>query len=312
MIKNIIFKLESPYRNDMKITSYEFGNKNAKKVLAIVGSTRGNEIQQIYLCSRIINMLKTLEKEDKLDKNKKIIVIPTINNFSMNINKRFWALDNTDINRMFPGYDLGETTQKIAYNVFEYVKDFEYGIQFASYYLKGKFIPHVTMMKTGYEKPELMDYFGLPFSYVRTANPYDTTTLNYNWQIWGTNAFSIYVDENEEISDSSEEIILESIKNFLINIGIYKEELKEDFYKTQHINSENILYIKSHKAGILKTYIKLGQYIKKGDLIGEVFDPYEYEVLEKITSPYEGIVYFIYNRPLINSNSNICRVIKKD
>ena len=56
MVKKTIFKLESPYRNDMKIASFEFGNKNAKKTLAIVGSTRGNEIQQIYMCSRIIKM----------------------------------------------------------------------------------------------------------------------------------------------------------------------------------------------------------------------------------------------------------------
>lgn len=309
MVKNIIFRLESPYRNDMKITSYEFGNKNAKKTLAIVGSTRGNEIQQIYLCSRIVKMLKEFEKEGKIDKNKKIVVIPTVNNFSMNINKRFWALDNTDINRMFPGYDVGETTQRIAYNVFEYVKDFEYGIQFTSYYLKGEFIPHVTMMKTGYEKLELMDYFGLPFSYVRKVNPYDTTTLNYNWQIWGTNAFSIYVGENEEISDESAEEILEAVRNFLINIGVYKEKLKDDFYKTRHINSKNILYVKSKKAGILKTYIELGQTVKKGDLIGEVFDPYEYELLDRIVSPYDGVIYFIYNKPLINNNSNICRII---
>lgn len=309
MVKKTIFKLESPYRNDMKITSFEFGNKNAKKTLAIVGSTRGNEIQQIYMCSRIIKMLKQLEQEDKIDKSKKIVVIPTVNNFSMNINKRFWDLDNTDINRMFPGYDLGETTQRIAYNVFEYVKDFEYGIQFTSYYLKGEFIPHVTMMKTGYEKPELMDYFGLPFSYIRSVNPYDTTTLNYNWQIWGTNAFSIYIGENEKINDSSTETVLEAVKNFLINIGVYKENLKDDFYKTKHINSDDIVYVKSNKAGILRTYIQLGQYIKKGDLIGEVLDPYESEVLQKIISPYDGIIYFIYNIALINNNSNVCRII---
>lgn len=41
----------------------------------------------------------------------------------MNIKKRFWPTDNTDINRMFPGYDLGETTQRIAAGVFEVIKD---------------------------------------------------------------------------------------------------------------------------------------------------------------------------------------------
>ena len=156
---------------------------------------------------------------------------------------------------------------------------------------------------------ELMDYFGLPFSYIRSVNPYDTTTLNYNWQIWGTNAFSIYIGENEKINDSSTETVLDAVKNFLINIGVYKENLKDDFYKTKHINSDDIVYVKSNKAGILRTYIQLGQYIKKGDLIGEVLDPYESEVLQKIISPYDGIIYFIYNIALINNNSNVCRII---
>ena len=32
---------------------------------------------------------------------------------------------------MFPGYDLGETTQRIADGIFSQIKDYEYGIQFA-------------------------------------------------------------------------------------------------------------------------------------------------------------------------------------
>ncbi len=44
----------------------------------------------------------------------KILILPSINLYSMNIQKRFWSTDNTDINRMFPGYCLGETTQRIA------------------------------------------------------------------------------------------------------------------------------------------------------------------------------------------------------
>ncbi len=53
------------------------------------------------------------------------------------IKKRFWSIDNTDINRMFPGYDKGETTQRIAAGIFEKIKDYKYGIQFASFYIPG-------------------------------------------------------------------------------------------------------------------------------------------------------------------------------
>lgn len=62
-------------------------------------------------------------------------MVLSVNHFSMNIGKRFWPSDNTDINRMFPGYKEGETTQRIADGVFENIKDYSYGIQFASFYI---------------------------------------------------------------------------------------------------------------------------------------------------------------------------------
>ena len=37
----------------------------------------------------------------------------------MNVGKRFFPVDNTDINRMFPGYDKGETTQRLADGVLQ-------------------------------------------------------------------------------------------------------------------------------------------------------------------------------------------------
>lgn len=55
----------------------------------------------------------------------------------MNIHKRFWPVGNTDVNRMFPGYDKGETTQRIAAGIFEAVSSYDYSIQLASFYLRG-------------------------------------------------------------------------------------------------------------------------------------------------------------------------------
>ena len=56
-----------------------------------------------------------LENHGFLQKGLSVTVILSANPFSMNIGKRFWAMDDTDINRMFPGYHLGETTQQLAY-----------------------------------------------------------------------------------------------------------------------------------------------------------------------------------------------------
>lgn len=161
MKKKIVYEIKSLYRDHFRVTGYEFGE--GKKSVCIVGNTRGNEVQQLYVCSQLVKRLKKMEEEGKIKSGHRILVIPSINPYSMNIQKRFWTTDNTDINRMFPGYDLGETTQRIAAGVFEVVKEYEYGMQLASFYMPGKFTPHIRMMKAGFENTELAKKFGMPY-----------------------------------------------------------------------------------------------------------------------------------------------------
>ena len=128
-----------------------------------------------------------------------VTVIPSANPFSMNIGKRFWAMDDTDINRMFPGYNKGETTHRIAAGLFEKLQGYEYGIQMASFYMPGEFIPHVRIVKTALDYADEGKDFGLPYVSVSEPAPLDTTLLNYNWQNWNTKAFSLYGGEITEL-----------------------------------------------------------------------------------------------------------------
>lgn len=127
MIKEVIFSLQAPYREEMKIYGYTFGKGN--KSACIVGPTRGNEVQQLYACSQLVRILSKLERTGGILSNNKILVIPSVNYYSMNIEKRFWAMDNSDINKKFPGDMEGETTERIAAAVFEKVSGYNYGIQ---------------------------------------------------------------------------------------------------------------------------------------------------------------------------------------
>ena len=108
MRKEIIFTLENCYRDNMDVYGFHFGK--GEKAACIVGAIRGNEVQQLYICSQLVKALKELEEKGAIVHDNEILVIPSVNHSSMNIGKRFWATDNTDINRMFPGYHAGETT----------------------------------------------------------------------------------------------------------------------------------------------------------------------------------------------------------
>ena len=64
MEKLSLFEIKALYRDDFRVTGYSFGY--GEKTAAIVGSLRGNEYQQIYVCSLLIKKLRQLEKEGRI------------------------------------------------------------------------------------------------------------------------------------------------------------------------------------------------------------------------------------------------------
>lgn len=309
MKETTLFELGSIYRDNMRVKGYTFGS--GEKSVCIVGATRGNEVQQVFLCSQLIKIFTQLEKQGKICGGKSIMVVPTVNSYSMNIQKRFWSTDNTDINRMFPGYNLGETTQRIAGGVFEKINDYEYGIQFTSFYMQGSFIPHVRMMKTGFEDVELAKDFGLPYVFRRDARPYDTTTLNYNWQLWNTKAFSVYTNATDSIDVKSARKAINAVMSFLNKNGIIDYKGHQG-YVSQLIEGNMLTHVKSDVAGILVRHTKVDARVRRGDTLAEILDPYTGTVLDCVKAPINGIVFFHATQPLIYSHTPLFRIIPSD
>ena len=306
MTKKILYSIKSPYRESMDVTGFTFGE--GKKSLCVIGSMRGNEIQQMYVCSQLIQKLKQYETEGKIASGKEITVVPCVNYYSMNIGKRFWTMDNTDINRMFPGYDLGETTQRIAEGLFSQIQGYEYGIQLASFYQPGHFLSHVKLMETGFTDHSLMKNFGLPYAFVRRPRPYDTTTLNYNWQIWGTKSFSLYTNETDKINEASANQAVDSILRFMKSQELLVCSLPCG-YKTELIDESRLIQVHSDTPGIMRNQVHTGARVKKGDLLCEITDPLEGHIIKEITSPCDAIVFFRYNRPLEFENTVLYKLI---
>lgn len=307
MQEKIIYEIKSLYRDDFRVTGYEFGS--GEKSACIVGGCRGNEVQQIYTCSQIVKQLKSLEKKGKILPGHKILVIPSMNPYSMNIQKRFWPTDNSDINRMFPGYSLGETTQRIAAGVFEEIKDYKYGMQFTSFYMPGKFTSHIRMMQTGFESVELAKKFGMPYVVLRQVRPYDTTTLNYNWQIWESKAFSVYTTSTDRIEKGSAAQAVHSVLHFLDSQGIISYKV-HDGYMSRVITDTEMASVRTESSGIFDGKVKVGQEVFQGELLAEIIDPYEGDVLEKIYSPADGIIFFAHDDPLTYSHTSVYKIVR--
>lgn len=309
MEQKTVFEIKALYRDDYRVTGYTFGS--GEKSLCVMGSMRGNEFQQIYVCSQLIHKLQELEKKGRILDGHQILVIPCGNPYSVNIKKRFWSIDNTDINRMYPGYDLGETTQRIAAGIFETVKQYRYGIQFASFYMPGNFVPQVRMMKTGNENVELAKQFGLPYVVLHHPRPFDTATLNYNWQMWNTDAFSIYTSSTKDVDKVSARQAVAAILNFMSKQGIIRYKGYEG-YISRVVESTEFVNVRTGCAGFFEGQVSVGEKVEPGQVLARIMDPYLGVQKQEITAPVEGTVAFAHNETMAYQNTAVFKLIPEE
>ncbi len=312
MKKILLFEMNSIYRDDLRVYGYLFGAEsleNCEKTIAVVAGMRGNEHTQIYEASQLVRRLTLLEEQGKLTPGKTILVVPTVNPYSVNSEKRFWPTDNTDINRMFPGYDKGETTQRIAASLFDVLDGFRYGIHLTSHYISGNFIPHVSIQDTGRDYTESAKAFGLGYVRFRKPSHYDSTTLNFNWQIWNTLAYSIYGGDDKTVDEAVADTVVNAILNFMHNNGIV-EFSHHRGYISSVITNDDLVVIKSGCAGFFRSRVHTGDLVVRGQKIATITDPGDGHVLSKITSPTDGIVFFIQSNPLAFANGQLMLIVK--
>ncbi len=301
MIKNLILTLESPTRDHLNVYSYQFKTAEHPSVAIITGFL-GDELLQTYTASQLIQFLLKKSKADKDFIKGNILIIPAVNNFGFNIAKRYWPFDNTDIRKMFPGYDKGETTQRIAHSIFDKIKDYHYGIKLSGGNKRTAYIPHVRLFKTGNEDIESAKLFGLKYINLLQPDSNDTVKLTYNWQIWGCHAYSLFAGQPEAIDFKTSDILLDTLIRFLSKINAINYPNRE-LYQPSIISEEDLIHIKSPYAGFIKPFVEIGDIVHKGKVLGQLQSALEGNILGDIIAPQDGIVFSIYTYSLIYQNT---------
>lgn len=310
MREEILFEIASANRNPLVVKGFRFGKKeDGKPSIAIVGALYGDAISQLYVASSLVNFLTQKEAENPDFIQGEILVIPSVNNYSFNIAERYWPLDKTDIDMMFPGYDKGETTQRIAHKLFEALQGFTYGITLENRKDRAYCLPYIKLFNVFEESVEEAKKFGFRFIHHRGVVPVDTVSLQYNWKLWGTKAFSIVFGKRSEIDYENGALTLEAITRFLSKNKLIDFAVAEG-YSSNVITREKIEVLKAAKAGLFEPKVHPASVVKKGQVLSYTTNAQDGKTLEKIISPCDGIVTCIYDYPLIFERSIAFRIAK--
>lgn len=300
-----LINFKSPNRASLKVDGFLFGEDSKGPSIAIVGAMKGDNVNQLYVASNLVDYLRQKEEEGQI--LGKVLVIPAVNTYALNMREKFWPLDKTDINMMFPGYAEGETTQRIAAKLFESLQGYDYGVILEGRHDQGMCIPYVKLLQSGYEDMETAKEFGMRFIHYRPNIPIETAMLQYNWQVWETKAYSIVFGKNGAIDPIASREVKSALIRFMAKQKILNTSYFEG-YSSNIIRSENVVTLKASYAGIFDSSVLCGVVVEKGDVLGRITDSLDGRKLEKIIAPVSGVLTCQYSYPLIFQNSIAYRI----
>lgn len=151
----------------------------------------------------------------------------------------------------------------------------------------------------------------------------------YNdWQIWATDAFSLYGTTTERIDEESAEELVEAILWFLRANGIVKQEgnatmqgqqekqdaeekdVRQNSVPDSHVLADReLVSVCPRYSGIFRGKIQVGERVKAGQLLAEILDACEGECLETLCAPVDGVVFFEHDNPMVYANTAAIKLL---
>jgi hypothetical protein len=308
--KNLL-RMTSPLRDDFTIPFHDFGDPERPPALALVAGLHGDELNGIFVLSRLADFLRGVVAGERPDLrlNERIVVVPAVNLLGVNTKNRRWPFDGTDINRMFPGYDRGETTQRIAYRVIELTLAARHRIDIHSSNTDFEELPQVRLFEASDRERELAKLFGLPAIIERAATPVFTSTLGYAWRYYEGETFVLQAGRAGTIQPHHCEQLFHGLLGFLGRTGVVTGVEISDVDDDVHLFPPNhTMPVISDGAGFFVSRLAVGRWIQAGDPIGQVYDPFDGSLKREIKAPVAGLLSGLRRQPLLVQGDLVARI----
>lgn len=313
MMRNLLC-MTAPVREGFDIPCHEIGPKAAHPTVALVAGLHGDEINGVFILSRLADFLNKVESGSypELTLKKRVLIIPAVNVLGVNLRTRTWPFDNTDINRMFPGSTTGETTQRIAYAVLEATKRANYRIDFHTASSDFEEIPQVRLYGPTPAERDSARLFGLPAVMERSLSPVFTTTMMSSWKVWPGQSFMLRIGQAGTVQLEHCQRVFRSLVSFLGRIGVLDGvQIAVEDEDICFFDKPSASRIFAEKAGTFVSDRQVGRWVGAGQELGYIYDSFSGNVIEKVVSPVAGLLTGIRRHPLLFEGDLVVRVNSK-
>lgn len=285
---------------EMTIPVEVIRGKEDGPTLFVSAAIHGDEINGVETIKRLLARKKVLAKIKGT-----LIAVPIVNVFGFNRNIRYLP-DRRDLNRCFPGSDLGSLAGQLAHIFMrEVVTKCTHGIDLHTAAIHRYNLPQIRACLNDPETERLAMAFGVPV--VIDSNIRDGSLR----QAAADNGIPMLLFEGGEALRYDEKVINSSLRGILSvmqAIGmIAGRGVSLSQQKREAFIAKSSYWVRAPHSGSLRVSQRIGGRVKKNELLGILSDPFgggRVEVRAKST----GIIIGMVTLPLVSSGDALFHI----
>lgn len=277
-----------------------------EKRISLVTGIHGDELLGMYV---LYEVQRRIQKEPQkltgiLD------IYPAINPLGIDSINRGLPQFDIDMNHIFPGSTEGNMTEYMAAKLMDDLigSDLCIDVHASDIFLKE--IVQVRMQPRDEEK--LMPYamqVNADLVWIAASATVKEATLAYSLNMFGIPTLAIEAGSGMRIDKAYGDQIVEGILHVMKQEGLWQGDTGL-VRKPDIAYADNVAYANAEASGVFMPAVDIGEYIRKGQHIGEIVDALTGTVQETISAPCDGKIITVRQYPIVYHGALMYRILK--
>ena len=269
--------------------------------LFVSAAIHGDELNGVEIIRRLLalNVLKRLRGC--------LLAVPIVNIHGFLDQSRYLP-DRRDLNRSFPGSARGSVAARLA-NTFcrEIVAQADFGIDMHTGAIHRSNLPQIRANLDNEKTLELARAFNVPV--LINAAVRDGSLRGYAAE-QGIPTLLYEAGEALRFDEVAIRAGLRGVTSVMRTLGMLPPRKKE-ITRIEPMMASSTGWIRASSSGIVRSRVKLGQRVNKGDLLATISDPFGEQEVDEF-APNSGIVIGRTNLPLAHEGDALIHVARFD
>ncbi|WP_101294717.1 succinylglutamate desuccinylase/aspartoacylase family protein [Halegenticoccus soli] len=237
-----------------------------------------------------------------------IVCLHVVNVPGFNSQKRYLPVDDSDLNRSFPGHPAGTRAQRIADRVYRtFVEPCDFGIDFHTSTRGRTNLVHVRGDLSVGRVDRLARAFA---SNVVIDGPGPEGSLRRAATEGGIPTITVEMGEANRFQREQIDAAVEGVKSVLAEFGMHPQrKVHWPGWRTIVSGEREKTWLRSDAGGIVDMRVSGGALVHEGDRICTITNPFNKE-LTGVEAPFTGLVLGVLENPVVYPGNPLCHFVR--